>query len=448
MFKLETEQLLKQKNPCTEVYELALAWEKAEGLQIAVSIDRKMENLTNSNDKDTKNDDLAAILKGMQELSISQTKQVNKWSDAEKVLSEEGIKFRDDSVADIEQKSLATLKSFVGQKIKQGMQKIDQFRIRKARQQQLEISYHQNEGKKLKEFEKREEDLYRVNIRRIAEKRAKRDAEAQRLKEASDAKAREEEARKSASLLLRPLTEEESEIVRNAIYGSGSPSDVMAKVDSDIIVRESMQRLHPGQWLNDEIIHYFLIMLAKRDEELHKIDPSKGRSHFFKSFFMTKLLNEGHADPNLNGTYEYRNVKRWSKKVPGKDIFSLNKVIIPINQGGAHWVCAIIFVREKRIQMYDSLGGSGQAYLEYLFEYLKDEHRDKKKEALPQQDEWKLVPTQNDTPHQMNGFDCGVFTCMFADFLSRDCPLVFSQEHITQCRERIALSIMNGSALM
>jgi hypothetical protein len=46
------------------------------------------------------------------------------------------------------------------------------------------------------------------------------------------------------------------------------------------------------------------------------------------------------------------------------------------------------------------------------------------------------------------GYDCGVFTCMFIDFLSKDCPLVFSQDHISQCRERIALSILNGKAIM
>jgi hypothetical protein len=46
------------------------------------------------------------------------------------------------------------------------------------------------------------------------------------------------------------------------------------------------------------------------------------------------------------------------------------------------------------------------------------------------------------------GFDCGVFTCMFADFISKDCPLVFGQSHVTQCRERIALSILNGQAIM
>jgi len=45
------------------------------------------------------------------------------------------------------------------------------------------------------------------------------------------------------------------------------------------------------------------------------------------------------------------------------------------------------------------------------------------------------------------GFDCGVFTCMFADFVTNDCEPVFNQTHITQCRQRIALSIMKNCAI-
>jgi hypothetical protein len=36
---------------------------------------------------------------------------------------------------------------------------------------------------------------------------------------------------------------------------------------------------------------------------------------------------------------------------------------------------------------------------------------------------------------------------MFADFISKDRPLVLAS-HVTQCRERIALSILNGQAIM
>lgn len=42
----------------------------------------------------------------------------------------------------------------------------------------------------------------------------------------------------------------------------------------------------------------------------------------------------------------------------------------------------------------------------------------KKKERFSE-DGWELVPTDLDsTPQQQNGSDCGVFSCMFADFLS------------------------------
>jgi hypothetical protein len=41
------------------------------------------------------------------------------------------------------------------------------------------------------------------------------------------------------------------------------------------------------------------------------------------------------------------------------------------------------------------------------------------------------------------GFDCGVFKCMYAAFISKDYPLVFSQSYVAQYRERIALSILN-----
>ena len=112
-----------------------------------------------------------------------------------------------------------------------------------------------------------------------------------------------------------------------------------------------------------------------------------------------------------------------------------------------HWTVAVIHMTEKRIQFYDSMSGSGDRYLEGLMQYLQDEHMAKKGCPLPDADEWELVESTPDTPQQRNGYDCGVFTCMFCDFLSTDCPLTFSQEHITQCRERIALSIMKGVAI-
>ena len=45
------------------------------------------------------------------------------------------------------------------------------------------------------------------------------------------------------------------------------------------------------------------------------------------------------------------------------------------------------------------------------------------------------------------GVDCGVFTCMFCDFISNDCSLVFNQDHIDQYRDRVTISIMKNCAI-
>ena len=125
-------------------------------------------------------------------------------------------------------------------------------------------------------------------------------------------KEKEKEAKKLAESLLRELTSEEEAAVNKAMYGGGPDNEVLYSLGPDSVQRASLHRLQLGEWLNDEVISYFYVMLAKRDEELCSQDPSRKRSHFFKSFFMTKLLNEGHTD--LEGTYDYRQVKRWSKK--------------------------------------------------------------------------------------------------------------------------------------
>jgi hypothetical protein len=214
---------------------------------------------------------------------------------------------------------------------------------------------------------------------------------------------KEEEARKLASSLMRSLTSDENAIVRNAMYGIGPDHEILAQVGSDSVQRGSIHRLQPGQWLNDEVIHYFYVMLAARDEELCHNDSSRKRSHFFKSFFMTKLLNEGNTNVALDGKYDYRNVKRWSKNAPGKDIFKLDKIFFPINEGRMHWICAVAFVQERRIQMYDSMGSDGMHYLQSIFQYIKDEHQDKKKAPLPDVNDWELVPCTRETPRQRNG---------------------------------------------
>lgn len=244
-------------------------------------------------------------------------------------------------------------------------------------------------------------------------------------------------------IFFRPLTHNDRKMVENAIYGHGSLCEIIASSSTDSVQRYSMHQLQPKKWLNDEIIHYFYLMLSKRDEYMCMKNPKRKLSHFFKSFFFTKLFDEG-----ATNRYVYRNVKRWSKNVHGKDIFMLDKIFFPCNISNVHWACVVIYIQDKRIQFYDSMGGDGMHYINGLMSYIKDEWNTQKGGKLPNIDDWELISCTKNIPRQENGFDCGVFACMFADFLSQNIPLTFSQEDIDEYRKRIAFSILKGVAIV
>ena len=246
-----------------------------------------------------------------------------------------------------------------------------------------------------------------------------------------------------SKISMPPLRQSKRIAVKKALFGQGSDDDIMASNGSDSVQRKSMCTLRSGKWLNDEVITYYLKMLASRDEALSKNEPNRKRSHFFMSFFVTKLLDVGCT----NG-YTYKHVKHWSTKVPGKDIFNLKNIFFPININQSHWACAVIYMQEKRIQYYDSMGSGGSKYLSALMTYLEDEWADKKSGDLPDKENWTILNSVDGVPLQHNGCDCAVFTLMYADFLSLDRPLSFDQNYITNgCREHIASSILNGAII-
>lgn len=107
-------------------------------------------------------------------------------------------------------------------------------------------------------------------------------------------------------------------------------------------------------------------------------------------------------------------MRRWTKAAQ-LDIFDLDKVIIPCHQG-MHWTLAVINIKEKRIEYYDSYHGEDEGLREALFKYVQDEHKNdwenKRGGAeLPDPDGWDVHWSCDKAtiPLQTNGFDCGVF---------------------------------------
>jgi sentrin-specific protease 1 len=217
---------------------------------------------------------------------------------------------------------------------------------------------------------------------------------------------------------------------------TGSPSDhktvVVDKFNIDITVGK-LVCLRRNTWLNDEVVNFYMAMLQERDARLCSAgDGTRLPSHYFNSFFMTKLLE--------NGQYNYGQVKRWSKKF---DVFALDRVFIPINLNNTHWVMAVVYVQKKEIHYYDSMSGSGKRYLDAMLDWLVDEAREKKGQRLDKL-QWKLIDREQTVPQQQNGYDCGVFSIMCADYVSDNLPLSYVQEDMQNNRVKIAAAIRRG----
>ena len=89
-----------------------------------------------------------------------------------------------------------------------------------------------------------------------------------------------------------------------------------------------LNRLRGLSWLNDEIINFYLEMIMARSAK----HPNWPKCYAMNTFFLGKLQKDG-----------YPGVKRWTKKV---DIFSYDKIFVPVNLNNIHWCLAVIDLKK------------------------------------------------------------------------------------------------------
>lgn len=93
-----------------------------------------------------------------------------------------------------------------------------------------------------------------------------------------------------------------------------------------------LERLDEGEFLNDNLIAFYLRFLQ---DQLEERSPELAKSvYFFNTFFFASLTNTQRGKRGIN----YEAVQKWTRSV---DIFSYDYVVVPINES-AHWYVAII----------------------------------------------------------------------------------------------------------
>jgi Ulp1 family protease len=189
-------------------------------------------------------------------------------------------------------------------------------------------------------------------------------------------------------------------ILATCCEGDGT---VIADKNNIEITRDKAACLHPRQWLNDEVINFYFALISDKY-------PS---TYAWNSFFWLKLSGDG------NG-YNYKAVQRWTsrKKI---DLFSFRRILVPMNIGKNHWALGVLDLEHKEIKYFDSLaeGSIHKSFAQYMKRYLKDEWKDKNKDAKIEMPDFDSFTTpQVFPPQQCNSFDCGVFTCMCGECIA------------------------------
>ena len=141
------------------------------------------------------------------------------------------------------------------------------------------------------------------------------------------------------------MTSDMATVVRRALKSGG---EVLIDAHKIQITVKDIDTLSGLNWLNDEIINFYMQMIVARADG----NKENFRSVYtFSTFFYPRLMDVG-----------YNGVKRWTKKV---DLFSYSLILVPVHLG-MHWCLATIDMDTQTITYYDSMGGNNKVYLYYF----------------------------------------------------------------------------------
>ena len=177
------------------------------------------------------------------------------------------------------------------------------------------------------------------------------------------------------------------------------------------------------KWLCDETVNLYMILLG-----LIYVDV----------LFVSSLIF-----PSLSlGEDSFRKGKVKFAKI-FKKFFEYQRVLFPVHKD-KHWFLIVVYVVEKRIQCYDSLGLLRTEELTSVLNFLKG--------MFPKcdWDGWMLQEVQIlnvlgalETPQQTNAYDCGPLMCMTAEFTAYGLPLVFSQACAQNYRKKMTWALLS-----
>lgn len=213
----------------------------------------------------------------------------------------------------------------------------------------------------------------------------------------------------------------------------------ISELENVVIKVQDLKTLKGSTWLNDQVINFYRVLIQRRCDA----DPSLPKVWLARTNFYSTLKEGG-----------YTKVKRWTKKVKPHIFDKLDLLVVPINLANAHWCCGAINFKQKRFELYDSMGVNDEhAFYGLMRQYLCDEWDAKVGKGPFDLDGWTNYNDNENTPRQDNCYDCGVFTSQFMRCLSaqggelNNVPFNFSQQDMQYFRKRMAYELITSELL-
>lgn len=203
-------------------------------------------------------------------------------------------------------------------------------------------------------------------------------------------------------------------------------STIKAINDDNKIGGIDYKSLYPKEWLRRDVIDGYIKLVITTYNLQSTICSvnDKDRVHNMGEKFIPYITDE---EDNI------------------KTIFDYNINIIPINLHNNHWGLCIIDFKKKTIIAYDPVDREvnynliKSRVLEFLctnYAYIKPSTIDL--------NEWKYIRKNKSIPLQNDGFNCGVYVCLYAvHYILNIDGYTFNETNINEYRDKILVELYN-----
>jgi Ulp1 family protease len=191
--------------------------------------------------------------------------------------------------------------------------------------------------------------------------------------------------------------------------------------------------LDPKGCLHDVTIDTYCFLLQQREDSFG-IMKRKPYLFYGSTCYQRNLEIPNNFNKNyLKSLFEYQHI----------NLKTYSKLFLPYNPTTGHWVLYVVDTENKKITLYDSLRTPRGGYT-----YCLQEIQHGLSDISQEWEYYENYPEYGNVPQQDNAYDCGVFTCMNANYLGLDLVMDYTKDDIEYFRGRIVSEIMRADIAM